>query len=51
MNDQEVLARTLWGEARGEGPEGMTAVACTIMNRVNIDLHNDNKPDWLGAGC
>lgn len=30
----DVLARTLWGEARGEGPKGMEAVACVVMNRV-----------------
>lgn len=32
----DVLARTLWGEARGEGREGMQAVACVILNRVAI---------------
>lgn len=32
----DVLARTLWGEARGEGTAGMTAVACVVLNRVNI---------------
>ena len=30
----DVLARTLWGEARGEGKAGMEAVACVILNRV-----------------
>ena len=30
----DVLARTLWGEARGEGPQGMEAVTCVVMNRV-----------------
>lgn len=30
----DVLARTLWGEARGEGVAGMEAVACVILNRV-----------------
>lgn len=30
----DTLARTLWGEARGEGPRGMEAVACVVMNRV-----------------
>lgn len=30
----DVLARTIWGEARGEGPIGMQAVANVIMNRV-----------------
>ena len=32
----DVLARTLWGEARGEGTDGMKAVACVILNRVQI---------------
>ncbi len=32
----DVLARTLWGEARGEGTEGMHAVAAVILNRVRI---------------
>ena len=32
----DVLARTLWGEARGEGRKGMEAVACVILNRVRI---------------
>lgn len=30
----DVLARTLWGEARGEGSIGMQAVACVILNRA-----------------
>lgn len=30
----DVLARTIWGEARGEGAQGMQAVANVIMNRV-----------------
>jgi hypothetical protein len=29
-----IVARTLWGEARGEGEDGMTAVAAVIANRV-----------------
>lgn len=32
----DVLARTLWGEARGEGTQGMQAVANVVMNRVAI---------------
>ena len=31
--DTDVLARTIWGEARGEGAEGMQAVANVIVNR------------------
>ena len=30
----DTLARTLWGEARSEGTEGMEAVACVIVNRA-----------------
>ena len=32
----DVLARTLWGEARGEGAQGMEAVANVILNREKI---------------
>ncbi len=32
----DVLARTLWGEARSEGKEGMEAVASVILNRVKL---------------
>ncbi len=45
-----VLARTLYGEARGEDRRGREMVANVIMNRVNIDLHGDGKPDWWGEG-
>jgi N-acetylmuramoyl-L-alanine amidase len=34
--ETDTLARTLWGEARGEGSIGMTAVACVVMNRLAI---------------
>lgn len=32
----DILARTLWGEARGEGTAGMQAVANVVLNRVRI---------------
>jgi N-acetylmuramoyl-L-alanine amidase len=32
----DVMARTVWGEARGEGITGMQAVAHVIVNRVII---------------
>jgi N-acetylmuramoyl-L-alanine amidase len=42
----EILVRTLWGEARGEGFDGQVAVAWTIRNRVE-----DNKTkSWWGEG-
>lgn len=50
MGDREIMARTLWGEARGEGSIGMAAVACVIMNRVHMDLNADGKSDWWGEG-
>jgi N-acetylmuramoyl-L-alanine amidase len=48
--DHDILARTLWGEARGEGLAGQIAVAWSIRNRVEMDLHGDGKPDWWGEG-
>lgn len=38
---QDTLARTLWGEARSEGSEGMQAVANVVLNRVA-------NPGWWG---
>lgn len=38
----DVLARTIWGEARGENTHGMHAVANVIMNRAN-------HPRWWGG--
>lgn len=34
LSDIDVMARTLWGEARGEGRGGMIAVAWVILNRL-----------------
>lgn len=34
LTDTDVLAATLWGEARGEPIEGKIAVACVIRNRL-----------------
>jgi N-acetylmuramoyl-L-alanine amidase len=34
-HDIDVLARTLYGEARGEARPGRVAIACTVMNRVD----------------
>ncbi|OAN44000.1 cell wall hydrolase [Paramagnetospirillum marisnigri] len=39
----DVVARTIWGEARGEGATGMQAVANVISNRVA-------NPGWWGRG-
>lgn len=32
-NDMEIMAKTIYGEARGETEEGQIAVACCIFNR------------------
>lgn len=34
--ETDVLARTIWGEGRGEGKAGMEAIAFVILNRVAI---------------
>lgn len=36
LNDLEIVARTIWGEARNQGLSGMTAVGCVIQNRAHI---------------
>ena len=40
--DLDVVARTVWGEARGEGRKGMQAVAEVILNRCR-------DPRWPDA--
>lgn len=44
--DRDILSRTLWGEARGEGLGGQIAVAWAIRNRVNDGKANS----WWGEG-
>lgn len=39
MSDQDVLARTCWGEARNQGIIGLQAVASVVMNRVAQPEH------------
>ena len=49
----DTLARTLWGEARGEGEAGMTAVAAVIQNRLEISIRLGGRHwwghDWIGV--
>ncbi|KAI2693228.1 cell wall hydrolase [Pseudomonas sp. TNT3] len=45
-HDRDILARTLWGEARGESLVGLIAVAWTIRNRVN----DGKTTSWWGEG-
>ncbi len=42
----DVLARTLWGEARGEGVQGLEAVAAVVLNRVAYA--EDRAGYWWG---
>ena len=44
--EADILARTIWGEARGEGVEGMKAVANVVLNRVKIS--KDRGGFWWG---
>lgn len=42
----EVLARTIYGEARGETVRGKEAVACVVLNRVQ--RAKDRSGYWWG---
>ena len=41
----DILARVIWGEAEGDGAEGMQAVGNVILNRANIK--NKNIPEVM----
>ena len=45
MSETLVVAKTIYGEARGEGIRGMVAVACVIRNRVQHP-----RVRWWGTG-
>ena len=58
--DIDTLARTLYGEARGEGKQGMIAVACVVVTRAMIadeymDAHGTQHPLYgdgsLSSAC
>ncbi len=42
FNEIDIVARTAWGEARGEGYEGMQAVINVIYNRASSPI------EWWG---
>jgi len=46
MNEIEVLARTLYGEARGEPVAGKEAVASVVMNRVRRSQEKSSGYWW-----
>jgi spore germination cell wall hydrolase CwlJ-like protein len=43
-SEQYAIAKTIYNEARGEGDEGMAAVASTILNRKKL-----NRSYWGGS--
>lgn len=43
FSDLEILAKTIWGEARGEPLEGQKAIACVVLNRLNSGIR------WWGT--
>lgn len=45
-NDADIMARTIWGEARNQGLLGMEAVASVIMNRLAVS--NAKGGYWWG---
>lgn len=44
--DRDIVARTIWGEARGESTAGQIAVAWTVRNRVE----DGKATSWWGEG-
>ena len=38
--DVDILARTIFGEARGESLSGQEAIASVVINRVKFAQHN-----------
>lgn len=46
--DIDILARTIWGEARGESRQGKIAVAWVILNRTT---HARRWPDDIQGVC
>lgn len=45
----DTLARTMWGEARGQGARGMQAVANVVMNRLKAAQGSAAKARQFGA--
>lgn len=43
---RDILARTIWGEARGEPLKGMQAIANVVLNRVAIADGNGGHYWW-----
>ncbi len=43
---RDTLARTLWGEARGDGEAGMIAVAAVIQTRIDVSAAHNGRYWW-----
>jgi spore germination cell wall hydrolase CwlJ-like protein len=50
LTDQELLTACLWAEARGEPPQGQTAVCNVILNRVRKKMAKSVREAILAAG-
>lgn len=44
----DILAKTIWGEARGETLAGQEAIAMVILNRVKVSKEHGGKYWWGG---
>ena len=52
MSDVDILARTIYGEARGEGLIGQQAVANVVLNRMSLaDQHPHFGDGTATAAC
>lgn len=45
QEEMKLLALTMWGEARGDGPEAMRAVGHVIINRMRSERFGDSVKD------
>ena len=50
-SEVDIMSCTLWAEARGEGFEGMKAVAHVILNRVRKTDGQFARDDTLASAC
>lgn len=44
--ETDILARTMYGEARNQGVDGLTAVACVVLNRLTVSVRKGKY--WWG---
>lgn len=51
LADLEILARTVWGEARGETYDGKKAVAHVMLNRWRSERGQFAKDDTIATAC